>query len=62
MNENSNCSIYMFQQRENYNKTKTNEELLEYYIRNVIDFINSSNNYRGEILYLKIYEIEYKTK
>ena len=62
VNENNNCSIYMFQQRENYNKTKTNEELLEYYIRNVIDFINSSNNYRGEILYLKIYEIEYKTK
>lgn len=62
VHKNKNCSIYLFQQRENYNKTKTNEELLKYYIRNIIDFINNSNNYKGEILYLKIYEIEYETK
>ena len=61
ININNNGIIYIFQQVNNYVKAKSKEEFLIYYIKNILDFVNNNENYKGEILNLKIYEIKYES-
>ena len=61
ININNNGIIYIFQQVNNYVKEKSKEEFLIYYIKNILDFVNNNENYKGEILNLKIYEIKYES-
>ena len=59
-NINKNGTIYIFKQVSNYVESKSEKEFLIYYIKNIFDFVNNNENYKGEISNLKIYELKYE--
>ena len=63
ININNNGIIYIYQKNNNNVKSKSKEEFLIYYIKNILNFVNNNNNknYKGEIYNIKVYEIKYES-